>query len=286
MSLQLTFDMKTGCGIYMVTSSAESRRESQGAATARQQTLEDRSTSRRGHPQPDAREGPRSKVPRGGILRSARCRAGQVRDAAPRFEGQRIGERCRRRIRGLKADILPSQGELRGGRHRRAGTKEARPTRAAQASWRRVGIPPGPARPRRTNPCARAGSVDTAGIRPRCASKDDRACDQWKKNIALVAKTAAECSPRLPTIVAEYEILRMSTLGDALLPESRSGLVLFLRRGMWGWAQTFAATSSRPTPLVAMPLHPMELCSRSTIIQVLAAIVMNADSWGTPRTSR
>jgi len=26
----------------------------------------------------------------------------------------------------------------------------------------------------------------------------------------------------------------------------------------------------------------MELCSRSTIIQVLAAIVMNADSWGTP----
>jgi hypothetical protein len=74
----------------------------------------------------------------------------------------------------------------------------------------------------------------------------------------------------------------MSTLGDALLPESRNGLVLFLRRGMWGWAQTLAATNSRPTPLVAMPLRPIELCSRSTIIQVLAAIVMNAGSWGTP----
>jgi hypothetical protein len=42
------------------------------------------------------------------------------------------------------------------------------------------------------------------------------------------------------TLIAQYETLRMAMLGEALPPEARSGLMLFLRRGMWGWARSLA----------------------------------------------
>jgi hypothetical protein len=70
----------------------------------------------------------------------------------------------------------------------------------------------------------------------------------------------------------------MATFGDALPPESRGGLALFLRRGMWGWAQTLATTNGWPTPLPATRLDPNEPCGRSAIVQVLAAMVTNLDS--------
>jgi len=136
-------DTATWSGIVMITHSARRRPEVQRAGKARQQTLKGRSPPRRGHPEPDTREGSRSQVPRRGILRSARCRPGQVRDAAPRFDRQRARKRCRRRIRGLKADLLPSQGELRRGRHCRVGSQEARPTGSVQGPGRSIGVPPG-----------------------------------------------------------------------------------------------------------------------------------------------
>lgn len=47
----------------------------------------------------------------------------------------------------------------------------------------------------------------------------------------------------------QYEMLRTAALGEQLPLEARSGLALFLRRGMWAWAQVAAApiTTSRPT---------------------------------------
>lgn len=36
---------------------------------------------------------------------------------------------------------------------------------------------------------------------------------------------------------ARYEALREAALGQALPPTARSGLVLFLRRGMWAWVR-------------------------------------------------
>ena len=70
----------------------------------------------------------------------------------------------------------------------------------------------------------------------------------------------------------------MAGLGDALPPESRSGLALFLRRGMWGWVRTLAATGSRTTPLLAPPMNLAEPGGRSAVAQVLATMVMNIDS--------
>ena len=52
------------------------------------------------------------------------------------------------------------------------------------------------------------------------------------------------CSSILSSAIADqYELLRGAALGQALPLRARSGLMLFLRRGMWGWAQTLAAAT-------------------------------------------
>ncbi len=60
-------------------------------------------------------------------------------------------------------------------------------------------------------------------------------------------------------LVARYEALRGAVLGEILQPEARAGLLLFLRRGMCGWARALptmhapqrsvgSRTSSLPIP--------------------------------------
>ena len=51
----------------------------------------------------------------------------------------------------------------------------------------------------------------------------------------------ARSSTRSATIVAQYETLRSAMLGEALPPVARSGLIVFLRHGMWEWARTLTA---------------------------------------------
>ena len=48
--------------------------------------------------------------------------------------------------------------------------------------------------------------------------------------------TRIPASPAAPptAVVARYERLRSAMLGEALPPDARSGLVVFLHRGMWG----------------------------------------------------
>jgi hypothetical protein len=75
------------------------------------------------------------------------------------------------------------------------------------------------------------------------------------------------------TFATQYEILRMAVLGEPLPPEARSGLLLFLRRGMWGWAQTLAGSSIReePTPLPSSRPAPR---GREAVVHVLAALAI------------
>ena len=52
-------------------------------------------------------------------------------------------------------------------------------------------------------------------------------------------------------IVVQYETLRAAMLGEALPPDARSGLVVFLHHGMWEWARTVTPGTTRPEPLHA-----------------------------------
>jgi hypothetical protein len=79
-----------------------------------------------------------------------------------------------------------------------------------------------------------------------------------------------------------YETLRQAALGEPLSPPARSGLILFLRRGMWGWAQMIATAPARPEPISAP-------CSRQTppsepiaIVRVFAAMAMSTQDRRAP----
>src|SRR2546425_1209742 len=76
-------DNGTLCGVNIFTLMPLRTFGADGAGEARQQALKDGGSPRRGHAQSDAREGARSKVLGKRVLRSARRRAGQVRDVAP-----------------------------------------------------------------------------------------------------------------------------------------------------------------------------------------------------------
>ena len=85
------------------------------------------------------------------------------------------------------------------------------------------------------------------------------------------------CSSILSSAIADqYEQLRGAALGQALPLSARSGLMLFLRRGMWGWAQRLAAAAN---PQQEQRLPPYALRSayggHATVVHILATIAMS-----------
>ena len=81
--------------------------------------------------------------------------------------------------------------------------------------------------------------------------------------------------------VTPYELLRRAALGEMLPPEARTGLTLFLRRGMWGWARAMATTraSSATTPGGSFS-KAMAPAPDAAIIHVFAALVIPTDTRG------
>lgn len=74
---------------------------------------------------------------------------------------------------------------------------------------------------------------------------------------------------------ADYEVLRRAALGEALAPEARNGLALFLRRGMWGWARGLASANAATQSLRSPPSMPATPSEHGAIIYVFAAMAMN-----------
>ncbi len=83
------------------------------------------------------------------------------------------------------------------------------------------------------------------------------------------------CSAPPSAIAAQYETLRSAALGEVLPPEARSGLMLFLRRGMWGWARTLPAPEGRSPSFRTPSSSPTALCEGRALIHVFAALAMN-----------
>jgi hypothetical protein len=97
-----------------------------------------------------------------------------------------------------------------------------------------------------------------------------------------MTSNSGEGSEGSPSIVAQYETLRRAALGHALPPEARSGLLLFLRRGMWGWARAIAIASASMSQQPSCP--PALNCAPSgesrTLIHIFAAMAMCANNRG------
>lgn len=71
-------------------------------------------------------------------------------------------------------------------------------------------------------------------------------------------------------------------LGEALPPDARSGLVVFLQRGMWGWVRMLAAGTTRLQPIPARSPTPAEPFERRAIIYALARMAMRNNDRRTP----
>jgi len=81
-------------------------------------------------------------------------------------------------------------------------------------------------------------------------------------------------------VVPQYETLRRAALGDALPPEARSGLTLFLRRGMLAWARAVATTSALQEPTRSPVSHRRMAEEYSAIIHIFAAMAINVNHEG------
>jgi len=84
-------------------------------------------------------------------------------------------------------------------------------------------------------------------------------------------------------VVTQYETLRSAALGDALPPEARSGLMLFLHRGMWGWARAMATTSALPQPTRSPSSNWRAPEEYRGVIHIFAAMAINANHQGATR---
>ena len=81
-------------------------------------------------------------------------------------------------------------------------------------------------------------------------------------------------------VVTQYETLRRAVLGDALPPEARAGLPLFLRRGMWGWARAVASMSAPPRPTGPRPPNWKIPEEHRAVVHIFAAMAINANHYG------
>ena len=75
-------------------------------------------------------------------------------------------------------------------------------------------------------------------------------------------------------LTSQYETLRRAALGEALLPQARSGLSLLLYRGMWGWARTLSASAFSEQSLPDSQPIASNYPRNVTVIQLLATLAM------------
>jgi hypothetical protein len=84
-------------------------------------------------------------------------------------------------------------------------------------------------------------------------------------------------SAELSIVVTQYETLRSAALGDALPPGARSGLMLFLCRGMWGWARALATMSAFEQPVDSRQSSWKTTDEHRTVMHIFAAMAIRAN---------
>ena len=73
-----------------------------------------------------------------------------------------------------------------------------------------------------------------------------------------------------------YETLRAAALGGGLPLEARSGLALFLRRGLWGWAQAAAVPSMPPRSTCNGSARTIADHDHRAVVRLFAAMAMSS----------
>lgn len=84
-------------------------------------------------------------------------------------------------------------------------------------------------------------------------------------------------------VAKDYETLRTAALGEGLASDARDGLALFLRRGMWGWAQAIRDHGERLRPTQSAHSGASIDEHHKQIVQLFAALAMSSAEEGRNR---
>jgi hypothetical protein len=79
------------------------------------------------------------------------------------------------------------------------------------------------------------------------------------------------------TLQAQYELLRAAALGEQTAVNTRSGLTVLLRQGMWSWARVIARgqmAQGTITPFAAQASRLDKSSDRRAVVHLLAALAM------------
>ena len=83
-------------------------------------------------------------------------------------------------------------------------------------------------------------------------------------------------APEQQTVCARYEELRMAALGGGLSVHARSGLAVFLRRGMWGWVQVAGDPSVPAQSTTTASARTIADRADQAVIHIFAAMAMSS----------
>ena len=154
--------------------------------------------------------------------------------------------------------------------------KKRGPSRASQNRRGGVGVSQAAGGCRPTHQGARASHAGSRGFRAEGASKDNRTGAGSKKNFSVNSETLenrpAPASTDSTSLASRYESLRRAALGDPVPPESRSGLVVLLRRGLWGWARVLPTLPPPQASHSSVSSSPTAPHSRRAAIELLATM--------------
>ncbi len=237
-----------------------------------QQAPEDRSACRGRDAEPFTRKGQRSEVPGRRVFRSSGHCAGQVRNVAEGLVGECVGNRRCQRVWGIKTNILSGPSKFGKSGHCRTSAEKAGSSSASKNPRRCPGVYREQDCSRRADSSAAAIYFDSTKVQTQDSPTNDRAGVSRKKNAAMKCATSRAAVPAVH-IAVQYERLRAAAQGLALPPEARSGLSLFLRRGMWGSAQ--AMTSDFKLPAHSSPSAPP--AQHTVLVQIFASMALNSN---------
>lgn len=79
-------------------------------------------------------------------------------------------------------------------------------------------------------------------------------------------------------VAAKYETLRMASLGQPLPLDARTGLALFLRQGMWGWARAVGQVAAQERAGNCATLTSTTPRQHNAVVQIFATMAMKANT--------
>jgi hypothetical protein len=91
----------------------------------------------------------------------------------------------------------------------------------------------------------------------------------------VISDNTEKCSLEPRSIAAQYEKLRLAAVGEPLPPEARSGLGLFLRKGMWVWARALADDNNYKHTTCSPSSTSIASHQHKAVIQIFAAMALN-----------